>query len=130
MRAYFPDFKLMLAKRFIMKKILIVIGLITGSAYGNSWTGECYQDGEMFAEEVAAVEYCEKAAEAPVSQMAEVGAVELCDSPAELRALESGCKDAVIPAIQELYDDGECNNFESVKDSRVRIYSLMKRLCK
>lgn len=112
-----------------MKHLWIVMGLVAGPVYADSWTGECYQDGQMFAEEVAAVEYCEKEPEAKVSEMQEVGAVELCDSPSELRALESGCKDAVIPAIRELYDGGECNNFESVKDSRVRIYSLMRRLC-
>ncbi|HYX33890.1 MAG TPA: hypothetical protein VE954_12310 [Oligoflexus sp.] len=112
-----------------MKQILVVIGFLTSAAYGHSWTGACYQDGKMFAEEVAAIEYCIKQPEAAVSEMAEVGAVELCDSPSEIRALESGCKDAVIPAIQELYDEGECDKFKSVKDSRVRVYSLMKRLC-
>ncbi|WP_141730964.1 hypothetical protein [Oligoflexus tunisiensis] len=113
-----------------MKHALLIIGLLAVPTCAYSWTGECYEDGEMFAQEFAATEYCEKEPNAKVSEMQEVGAVDLCDSPPELRALKSGCMDALIPAIAELYFSGECEKFKHVKDSPVRIYSLKRRLCK
>lgn len=111
-----------------MRVFLLTAAMLSAPAFG--WTGQCYVDGQSFANEVASIDYCQEFEGAPIAAMKEVGAEEICDTREEIRALRSGCEDTVIAAIEDLYRAGECENFRKVKDSRVQRYSLMKRLCK
>lgn len=110
-----------------MRVLLCSVALLATPAFG--WTGQCYEDGESFANEVASIDYCELNEGSKVAAMKEVGAEDICNTRAEVRALRSGCEDAIIGAIEDLYDSGQCQKFRKIKDSRVQKFSLMKRLC-
>jgi len=118
-------------RNVMKKKFLLATGMLfTSVGYASSYTGNCFDDGRIFAQEVAAPDYCYQPDLEEPTAMAATTVVDLCESPAEIRALEVGCRTEVIFAIRELYDLGECPRFKGAAGSTVQQFSIARRLCR
>jgi hypothetical protein len=92
-------------------------------AYADVTAGRCYDLGQEFAEE-AADDFCSE------ERRHRQRHVDYVDCITEYEEdYKAGCERRVVDLVRALYEQGDCENFETYEGSRLREFALRRHLC-